>query len=96
MIDFATAQQNAEQEIQRIQQTSAFWGTYQLEPLRLAKETDVTWVFFRGSRELLEQAHAPGGLFVTVDKQTGRIWTQEEIEAYYTQLAAVAPQKIAA
>jgi hypothetical protein len=33
---------------------------------------------------------------VTVDKQTGRIWTQEEIEAYYTQLAAIAPQKIAA
>ena len=96
MIDFETAQQNAEQEIQRIQQTSAFWGVYQLGPLRLARETDVTWVFFRGSRELIEQSHAPGGLFITVDKQTGRIWSQEEIEAYYTQRATAEPQKIAA
>lgn len=96
MIDFETAQQNAEQEFQRIQQTSAFWGAYQLGPLRLASETDVTWVFFRGSRALIEQDHAPGGLFITVDKETGRIWTREEIEAYYTQRAAPEPHKIAA
>lgn len=87
MIDLNIAQQNAAREIQRIQQTSGFWGTYELGKLHLARESEVFWVFFAGSRELVEQAHTPRGLFVTVDKASGRIWTRDEIEAYYMKVA---------
>ncbi len=97
MMKVEDAQQIATQEVERRHQTSNFWQQVEdLSEARLVRETADFWVFFARSQTLIDASHAPGGMFVTVDKHTGRIWIPEEIEAYYAQLAARTPQKIAA
>ncbi len=97
MLKLEEAYKNATQEVERRQRTSAFW--YQVDDLSAVQFSDETpefWVFFARSEKLIDASHAPGGMHVTVDKQTGRIWSRDEIEAYYTQRAASEPHKIAA
>ena len=97
MLRIEDAQQMASQEVDRRRQTSEFWRQVEdLAALRLTKETPEFWVFFTESQQLIDASHAPGGMHVTVDKQTGHIWTRAEIEVYYSQRATSAPQKIAA
>jgi hypothetical protein len=96
MIGIEEAQQIAAREVERRQQTSAFWHQVDdLSAVRLDDETPEFWIFFARSQQLIDASHAPGGMCVTVDKQTGRIWTPAEIEAYYEARAA-ARQPIAA
>ncbi|HEX4947471.1 MAG TPA: hypothetical protein VFZ34_12440 [Blastocatellia bacterium] len=91
------AQQIAAQEVERRRQTSEFWQQVEdLSEARLANETADFWVFFARSQNLIDASHAPGGMFVAVDKQTGRIWSREEIGDYYAQRASSESQKIAA
>lgn len=97
MIKLEEASKIATQEVERRHQTSAFWSQVDdLSAVQFSDETPEFWVFFARSEKLIDASHAPGGMHVTVDKQTGRIWTRAEIEAYYTQRAASKPQKIAA
>lgn len=91
------AQKIAAQEVERRRQTSEFWQHVEdLSEARLANETADFWVFFARSQKLIDASHAPGGMFVTVDKQTGRIWSREEIGDYYARRASSESQKIAA
>lgn len=88
MLQVEDGQQIAAQEVNRRRSISEFWrGVEDLSPLRLAQETPVFWVFFARSQKLIEASHAPGGMFITVDKQTGHVWTQQEIETYYAPVA---------
>jgi hypothetical protein len=91
------AQQIASHEVDHRRQASQFWQKVEdLEGVRLTKETQEFWVFFARSQKLIEASHAPGGMHVTVDKETGHIWTPAEIEAYYLRRAEQLPQQIAA
>ncbi len=97
MMKVEDAQQIASQEVEHLHQISKFWQQVEdLSEVRLARETADFWVFFARSQKLIDASHAPGGLFVTVDKQTGHVWSRDEIEAYYAQRATGEPQKIAA
>ena len=80
------AQLLAADELKRRCETSEFWRKVDdLSELLLANETPDFRVFFSGSRKLAEASHVPGGMYIAVDKYTGRIWTREDIQAYYTQ-----------
>ncbi len=60
------------------------WSQYQFGLTRLHAENASFWTFFAGSPDLIEAGHVPGGLFAFVDKRTGRLWTMEEVEQFYT------------
>jgi hypothetical protein len=76
---------------------SDFWSRYQFGNTYLHKENPLFWSFFAGSADLIEAGHAPGGLFAFVDKQTGRIWTMDEVEQYYAAaLRQTQPDSVAA
>lgn len=91
------AQQIASQEVELRRQTSEFWRQVtDLEVPRLTNETLDFWVFFAGSQQLIDASHAPGGMHITVDKQTGRIWTRPEIRSYYEAHTASSRQLLAA
>lgn len=79
------AQFLAVNELAHRRETSVFWRNVKdLSEPHVVQETSEFWVFFARSESLAEASHAPGGMFITVDKQTGRIWNRDEIEAYYT------------
>ena len=67
-----------------------------LAEVQLTEEMPEFWVFFARSEKLIQASHAPGGMHVTVDKQSGHIWTRTEIQSYYEARAASSRQKIAA
>ena len=97
MMQFEEANQLAAQEVERRRRTSAFWYPVDdLGEVQLTEETPEFWVFFARSEKLIQASHAPGGMHVTVDKQSGHIWTRQEIQSYYEARAASSRQKIAA
>ena len=83
MISLETAQSIAGQELKRRIEQSAFWSRYEMQPPILSRENERFWLFFSRSEELIEEGHAPGGLFIPVEKETGRVLTNEETERYY-------------
>ncbi len=91
------AKQLATQEVDRRHRTSEFWQQVDdLAEVQLTEEMPEFWVFFARSEKLIQASHAPGGMHVTVDKQSGHIWTRTEIQSYYEARAASSRQKIAA
>lgn len=91
------AQQIASQEVERRRQTSEFWREVtDLKIPRLTNETLDFWVFFAESQQLIDASHVPGGMHLTVDKQTGRIWTRLEIRSYYETVRVSSRQPLAA
>lgn len=82
-LSYEQGRQIADEYLREKIRQSDLWSRYQFDSPRLHAENPVFWSFFAGSAELIEEGHAPGGLFASVDKQTGRIWTMDEVEQYY-------------
>jgi hypothetical protein len=83
----------AEQFIRKKAERSSF-SKYEFGRVSLHAENPRFWTFFCGSEQLLAEGHVPGGLFACVDKESGRIWTMDEVEEYYAAVAARAPQPV--
>lgn len=81
------AQQTAGLEIERKKNVPRLAG-YDFNPVRLFRDEPHAWTFVSGSPQLHKEGCAPGAFFVTVDKLDGHIWSDDEIEEYYTTLAA--------
>jgi len=81
------AQQTASLEIERLKNVPRLEG-YDFTPVTLFRDEPLAWTFVSGSPRLHDEGCAPGAFFVTVDKRDGHIWTDDEIEQYYTSLAA--------
>ena len=90
--NFAVAQTIAERELARVTGQSERLSHYRFGPLRLRQENERFWTFYAGSRELVEEGGAPGGIHICVDKADGHVWTTEELEQFYLNVAAAAPR----
>jgi hypothetical protein len=96
-LSYEQGRQIAEEYLREKMQHSDLWSRYQFSDTYLHAENPFFWSFFAGSADLIEEGHAPGGLFAFVDKQTGRIWTMDEVEQYYATAARQAqPDSVAA
>ena len=96
-LSYEQGRQIADEYLREKIQQSDLWSRYQFGSTRLHTENALFWSFFAGSADLIAEGHAPGGLFAFVDKQTGRIWTMDEVEQYYAAAARQAqPDPVAA
>jgi hypothetical protein len=96
-LSYEQGRQIADEYLREKIQHSDLWSRYQFGSPQLHGENPFFWSFFAGSADLIEEGHAPGGLFAFVDKQTGRIWTMDEVEQYYAAAARRAqPDSVAA
>lgn len=73
----------AEAEVARLIQQSARLAGYQFQPLRLQSETERFWVFSAGSDQLQAAGFVPGAVRVSVDKEDGHVWSEQELERFY-------------
>jgi hypothetical protein len=73
----------AETEVARIIQQSARLSGYQFQPLRLQSETEGFWVFSAGSDQLQAEGFVPGAIRVSIDKEDGHVWSDQELERFY-------------
>jgi hypothetical protein len=96
----AQGQKIAEEYIAEKIRQSEFLSRYEFSPiLGMQSENDSFWTFMRGSEELGDLGIVPGAVYACVDKRTGRVWTMDEVESYYTAEAAARqtpPNSIAA
>ena len=81
-------------EVERLKNTPQLAG-YDFSPTELLRDEPLTWTFVSGSQKLHDEGCVPGAFFVRVDKRDGHIWTEDEIEQYYTALAAQRAQSSA-
>ena len=86
-ISLEQAQNIAAIEVERLKNTPRLVG-YDFSPTTLLWDEPLTWTFVSGSQQLHEEGCAPGAFFVKVDKGDGHIWSEDEVEQYYTELAA--------
>ena len=86
-ITLEQAQKIAALEVERRKNTPRLAG-YDFSPTALLWDEPLTWTFVSGSQKLHEEGCVPGAFFVMVDKQDGHIWSDDEVEQYYTALAA--------
>jgi hypothetical protein len=73
----------AEAEVTRLIQQSSQLSGYQFQPLRLQSETERFWVFSAGSDQLQAEGFVPGAVRVSVDKEDGHVWSEQELERFY-------------
>jgi hypothetical protein len=87
MLDLAITKDQAcriaEAEVARIIQQSARLSGYQFQPLRLLSETERFWVFSASSEQLQTEDVVPGAIRVSVDKEDGHVWSDQELEHFY-------------
>lgn len=95
-ITFTQAQEIAEQEIRRLVAESPKLSQYEFGALYLRRDEQPFWTFGAASEQLMDEGVAPGAIFVSIDKQDGHIWGDEEVTHYYEQIALVAQQRQAA
>ena len=95
-ITFSQAQEIAEREIRRVIAESPKLSQYEFGDIYVWHEEAQFWTFGAGSQQLMDEGWAPGAIFVSVDKVTGRIWSKEETGKYYEQIAATSQHRQAA
>lgn len=91
MITLDKAKKIAEREIESVINNSARLKNYKFGDVRLRQDYGFAWHFFAGSEELINEGVVPGAISALVGKD-GRIWTNEEFEAYIS----AAPEKLKA
>ncbi len=84
----AMAQTIAARELARVTGQSERLSHYRFGPLRLRQENERFWTLYAGARELVEEGGAPGGIHICVDKADAHVWTTEELEQFYLNVAA--------
>lgn len=94
-IHLAQAEKIAAQELRRLVTDSPQLGQYEFGEPYLRREEPSFWTFGMASQQLMDEGYAPGALFVSIGKQDGHIWSDEEVTQYYEQLSAVRRQQAA-
>lgn len=61
----------------------AHFPTYDFGPVEYVREGPRWWIFVAGSEQLQEEGRIPGALFAYVDKRSGHVWEQSEMEQLY-------------
>lgn len=89
----------ADQYIRNYVAQSPRWSRYHFGEVFMQSENDLFWTFLAGSAELMDEGIVPGAVYACVDKQTGRVWTKEEVIRFYENQAAARqsqPESVAA
>lgn len=82
------ALQIAERHIREQLKVSEFLSRYEFGEVGLRSENERFWTFASGSEELFDQGIVPGAIYACVDKENGRVWSNEDVEQFYLQKAA--------
>ena len=78
----------AEQYIRNYVAQSPRLSRYHFGKVFMQSENHTFWTFLAGAAELMDEGVVPGAVYACVDKHTGRVWTMDEVEQYYTAEAA--------
>lgn len=78
------AQQIAEENILRRISQSEKLAAYQFAPVVLESDGEYFWTFVSGSEQLQREGMVPGALHACVDKIDGHVWTNQEMEEFFT------------
>jgi hypothetical protein len=88
MMTVQQAKEIAEHQLQMHISSSEILSQYRFSEAGLKSENERFWTFVRGSDELFEEGYVPGAVYACVDKQDGRVWTDDEVEQYYSDVEA--------
>jgi hypothetical protein len=78
MFDLDEAQNAARNEVEKIIEADPELSISEVEEVRLARETELAWIFTADIPKLINQGWFPGAITVLIDKKDGHILTQEE------------------
>lgn len=78
------AQQIAEENIRRRISQSEKLAAYQFAPAVLESDGEYFWTFASGSEQLQQEGVVPGALHACVDKVDGHVWTNQEMEEFFS------------